>query len=48
MSVPLIAICGLIYLGVAIDQYVKGNTGMAITFGAYAVANLGLILAVKP
>lgn len=47
MSTPLIAITGLIYLGVAVDQWLKGSPGMALTFAAYALANVGLIIAAK-
>ena len=42
MSAPLIAVCGLIYLGVAVDQTLRGNVGMAITYAAYALAKVGL------
>lgn len=47
MSGPLIIITGLIYIYVAIEQAVKGNVPMAVTYGAYAVANYGLYLALK-
>ena len=47
MSGPLIIITGLIYIYVAIEQAIKGNTPMAVTYGAYAVANYGLYLALK-
>ena len=42
MSGTLIAITGAIYLYVGLEQLWKGNTPMAITYVAYAVANVGL------
>ena len=47
MSHILIAITGGIYLFVACDQLAKGNNAMAITWFAYALANVGLWLAAK-
>lgn len=46
MSAWLIGAVGLVYLGVAIDLTLKGNWGMAIAFGGYAVSNVGLYMAV--
>jgi len=46
MSYWLIGAVGFVYLGVAIDQLIKGNIGMAIAFFGYAFANAGLCLAV--
>jgi len=45
MSSWLLAITGLIYLGVAVDYFINKNLGMAISFVAYALANVGFILA---
>lgn len=45
MSTPLLAITAVIYLWVAVDQWLKGSPGLALTFVAYSVANVGLILA---
>lgn len=45
MSSWLLAITGLIYLGVAVDYFIHKNLGMAIAFVAYALANVGFILA---
>jgi hypothetical protein len=45
MSNVLLAITGLIYVGVAIDFFLKGNMGMALSFFAYSLANVGFILA---
>lgn len=47
MSAPLISLVTLIYLGVCVDQAAKGNYGMSLCFAGYAVANLGLIWAMK-
>lgn len=44
MSGPLIAITGLIYLYVAVDQFRRANTGMAIAYLGYAFSNVGLYL----
>jgi len=44
MSAWLIALTGLIYFYVAIEQGYKGNTGMLITYVGYAFANIGLYL----
>lgn len=42
MSKFLIAITGLIYAYVAIEQFVKGNSNMTIVYAGYAFANIGL------
>jgi hypothetical protein len=47
MSTPLIIISTLIYLGVAIDQFMKGSTGPAIMFVGYTIGNLGILLTVR-
>lgn len=44
MSGHLIALTGLIYLYIAFEQAMKGNTGMAIAYGGYAASNAGLFL----
>ena len=41
MSGPLVVVVGLIYLGVAIDQFIKGNMPMALVFTGYAFSNVG-------
>lgn len=38
----LIALTGLIYLGVAIDQFSQKNMAMCIVYIGYAFANVGL------
>lgn len=47
MSEWLIAACALAYLLTAADLAVRGQWGMALTFAAYALANVGLILSIK-
>jgi len=42
MSAPLIAFVGIVYLGVAIEQAIKGNWWMALVFAAYSLSNVGL------
>ena len=43
MSVWLIVLTGLIYAGVSVDQFLKGNSGMGIVYAGYALANVGMI-----
>lgn len=47
MSGNLIAITGLIYLYVAVDQFWKGNSPMGIAYLGYAFSNVGLYLLAK-
>jgi hypothetical protein len=47
MSSWLVAIFGLGYLYVAIEQVVRGNPWVALMFFGYAVANVGLYFQVK-
>ena len=47
MSGWLIAITGLIYAYVAIEQGFKGNVGLTIAYTGYAFANIGLYLLAK-
>jgi len=47
MSAPLIAICGVIYLFVAVDLAWHGKTGLAIAYAGYAFSNVGLYLAAR-
>ena len=46
MSTPLLWLVTFIYAGVALDQARKGNW-MALVFGGYVLANIGLILAMR-
>ena len=47
MSVGALTISIVLYLSIAIDQFVKGQRWMALAFLAYAVANAGFALAAK-
>ena len=47
MSGWLIALTGIIYLGVAIEQGIKGNIPMVICYLGYAFANVGLYYMAK-
>ena len=47
MSGWLVALTGLIYAYIAVEQAVKGNTSMTIVYAGYAFANAGLYLSVK-
>lgn len=42
MSAWLIALTGIMYAGVAVDQYVKGAGAMSIVYVGYALANVGM------
>lgn len=44
MNAWLLAVVAVIYVGVAIDYYIKRDVGAALAFIAYAVANLGFII----
>ena len=44
MSGPLIALTGVIYAWIAVDQFWRGNPGMAIAYAGYALANVGLYM----
>lgn len=46
MSGWLIAVTGLIYSYVFIEQFLKGNTAMGIAYLGYAFSNIGLYMAV--
>jgi len=43
----LIVGIGFVYLYISIDQWLKGNTGMAITYFGYALGNVGLYMLAK-
>lgn len=47
MSSPLILCVGAVYLFVAVDQARKGDTGMAIAWAGYAIANVGLAMSAR-
>lgn len=44
MSGYLIALTGVIYAYVAVDQALRGNTGLCIAYAGYAFSNIGLYL----
>lgn len=44
MSGWLIATVGIVYGYVAIEQFMKGNTGLGIAYTGYAFANIGLYM----
>lgn len=41
------ALIGLVYLGVAVDQAFKGALGPAIMFLGYSIGNAGILFVVK-
>ena len=47
MSSWLIALTGVIYAGIAVEQGLKGNLQMAIVYSGYAFSNIGLYLLAK-
>lgn len=47
MSSWLIAIIGVVYLVVALDLILKGNTGLGIAFIGYSLGNVGLCIAAR-
>ena len=44
MSAALIGFVGAIYLVIAVSELVSGNYPLAIVFGSYSLANVGLIM----
>jgi len=44
MSGHLIAVTGVIYTYVFVDQLIRGNMGMGIAYAGYAFSNIGLFL----
>lgn len=47
MSALAIAICAFLYLVTAVDLYREKQYGLALTFLAYAVGNIGLLMAAR-
>jgi hypothetical protein len=47
LSAWLIALTGLIYAYIAVEQFMKGNPNMAIVYAGYASSNVGLYLLAK-
>lgn len=48
MSFGLLVIVTLIYAGIAIDSLIHGHGGQSIIFAGYSVANIGLLIGMKP
>lgn len=44
MSAWLIILTGLIYAYISVEQYLKGNMGMAVCYFGYALGNVGLYM----
>ncbi len=47
VSAYLIVATGLIYLGVAVEQTLKGEWPMGVIFFGYAFSNVGFLLALR-
>lgn len=47
MSYWLIIAVGVVYAYVAVEQGMKGNTGMCVAYAGYAFSNIGLALLAK-
>lgn len=47
MSQWLIAFIGVVYLYIAVDLFIKGQTGLAISFLGYSLGNCGLFFVAK-
>ena len=47
MSAWLVALTGLIYLYISLEQAWKGSAAMGIVYFGYALANVGLYMSVK-
>ena len=47
MSTWLVAVMGLVYAVVAVDQIMKGAPWIGVMFLGYAIGNLGLTMQVK-
>jgi hypothetical protein len=44
VSGPLIALTGVIYAYVALDQFWRGNSAMGVVYLGYSFSNVGLYL----
>lgn len=47
MSHTLIALIGVAYVWIAVDQYMKGGSGVALMFAGYALAQAGVWMQAK-
>jgi hypothetical protein len=47
MSPFLVIVVGLIYTGIAIEQFYKGSLPLGIMYAGYAFSNIGLYMVAK-
>lgn len=47
MSHTLIALIGVAYVWIGVDQYLKGSAGVALMFAGYALAQAGVWMQAK-
>lgn len=47
MSASLIALVGLAYTAISVEQFMRDNPQMGIVFAGYAFSNIGLWLAAR-
>jgi hypothetical protein len=47
MSATLMILVTLAYVVTSVSELIKGNWPMGLVFGSYALANVGLIAAIK-
>ena len=47
MSGPLIVCVAFVYAWIALDQWYRGNSGMAIAYAGYSLSNFGLAMLAK-
>lgn len=47
MSGWLVGAVTLVYAYISVEQFFKGNPSMGITYGGYAIANIGLLWVIK-
>ena len=47
MSAWLIAVIGVVYFAIAMELFIKGNIGLAISFLGYSLGNVGLYIVAR-
>ncbi len=47
MSGPLILIVGVTYLAIAVDLFIRSQSGLALAFAGYSLSNVGLYMAAR-
>lgn len=47
MSGWLVILIGIVYFYISIEQLIKGNVPMAVTYASYSTANIGLWMMIK-